>query len=595
MIGGAWMPESVLGIFAGLDGRVDGVAGLSLDDRALDWANTVFAQLARGAGIGIWVLDLETDELQWSSQTFAIHGLDPALGINRERARACYAAPDHIKLIEAVDRALAGEPLRYEATVLPPDGSVPRRIKCFGERIPTVTHGDVMMGFMQDITDTYESTRRLQHAACHDPLTGLLNRRGFDERLSEIFAPDAPGQDGFYLFLMDLDKFKDINDTHGHVVGDRYLQEVATILREEFGPHAPVARWGGDEFAILMPISVAQAYDRQRLLQRFRGLEPPKLIERRNFAIRATCGYAVSDGITEPAEFVRRADLALCDAKQRVPGGIIAYDPALDQALNARLDNLATVRSALAQHRMLAAYQPIVELESSRIVGVEALIRLYKTDGTILPAGTFLSALDDSVVSWGILKAVLESLRSDFQLLRDALPELAFISINATQADLIRPDVTDLLIDRCRDAGVDPSFITIEITETTLHSGDADQIARALRQLHAAGFGIALDDFGVGYSSLAHLRDLPIDKVKVDGSFTRRLASDRSSRAIVMGTVAMARAIGIEVVGEGIEDSEAKDLLATFGCRFGQGYLFSPAAEPHQLSLLGRAARRIVA
>lgn len=585
------MPESVLEIFGDLDrtGAPDN-AGL-LNERALDWASGAFTQLARHAAMGIWVVDIATGEIRWSRQAYAIHGLSPDQKIDREAAIAVYAAEDRDRISAAYDRSVVTGNLQFEATIRPPNGPE-RRVKCFGERVSKGYRGAVMMGYIQDITDAYESTRKLVHAAFHDGLTGLLNRRGFDDRLAAMLtgAPEAIGA-GFDLFLFDLDRFKEINDIHGHLLGDRCLQHVAAVLRAELPADWEVARWGGDEFALVAARSGTSDGNRARMMSLLDRLGSSVNIDGHTFQLHATCGHSAMDADCDTIELIRRADLALCEAKIRAPASVFTYTSQLDKTLQAHKDCLDTVRSAIDEERLRVFYQPIVNFETAELVGLEALIRLVSDDGSVVPAMQFIPAFDDFQISWAILDCLFENLRNDRTILERILPPGASVSVNLTQADILRADFVQSFQEYLYNSEFPRGSISVEITETTLHIGDQEQIVSRLDQLRALNVAVALDDFGTGYSSLAHLRDLPVDRVKIDGSFTRRLASERSSRAIVMGTLAMARALGVEVIGEGIEDCQSRDLLATFGCRFGQGFLYSPAVEAKELDALIRDGR----
>ena len=586
------MPERLFEIFSGRGVPQSDIVGTPLRG-AFEWANTFLSQLEREAKLGIWEIDLATNDLRWSRETYAIHGLDPSEGIDRHRASECYDPDDLIGLRAAYKEAIERGTLRYQATIVLPDGSQ-RRVQHSAERVSIPDRGDVLLGFVRDITEAHESYCALQYAAHHDQLTGLLNRRGFDAALLARGTGSKAGR-RFQILLLDLDYFKLINDTRGHFCGDTVLARIGAILREELPEGYTIARWGGDEFAILTPSPMDDETGTALASRLLAQIGRPLAIGSQAVQVAATCGISSSCFAIAPTETLRQADIALCKAKSRGRGGVLRYTPELEEELSARQHQLQMVKQAMHDRRLFPAYQPIVDLGSGAIVGVEALVRLYRPDGSVLAAADFFSALSDPETSWSVFETVLAGIVRDRFELQNALPELRYIAINATQADLFRPGFAEYFHREVTEGGFEPGFITLELTETTLHSGDREDILEVLRRLHDLGFKIALDDFGTGYSSLTHLRDLPIQKIKLDSSFTRRLLTERASRAIVMGTIAMSRALDIEVIGEGVEDIQTSELLTAFQCHCAQGHLFSPAVSADQLGRIASETKRRVA
>ena len=255
-----------------------------------------------------------------------------------------------------------------------------------------------------------------------------------------------------------------------------------------------------------------------------------------------------------------------------------------------RQDAISEVRTALDEDRIFAAYQPIVHLSTNALVGMEALMRLHTRAGKKLTASQVLPALFDPVMSREISERMAQLLCQDFREIWAAQPEVQFVSINATEADLLSRDFADRLLTVLHAHKVPPQCVVLEITETMLLVNDGAAVQRVLIKLRQAGMQIALDDFGTGFSSLSHLRDFPIDKVKIDGSFVQQMCSEHQSRLIVQALIGMARNLGIEVIAEGVETEEQRDLLLKMGCYYGQGFLFSAAATADRLKDLESSA-----
>ena len=244
------------------------------------------------------------------------------------------------------------------------------------------------------------------------------------------------------------------------------------------------------------------------------------------------------------------------------------------------------MRSALTEDRLFAGYQPIVHLADRNLVGFEALMRLDTRSGKRLTATQVLPAILDPILSREISDRMIRLVCGEFPGIIAARPDVQFVSLNATEADLLSRDFADRLLCSLQAHHVAPRAVTLEITETMLLVNDGASVQAVLSRLRSAGMQIALDDFGTGFSSLSHLRDFPIDKVKIDGSFVQKMCSEHQSRLIVQALIGMAKNLGKEVIAEGIETEEQRELLLQMGCYYGQGYLFSPAETASRLGLL---------
>lgn len=553
----------------------------------LERANRIFAQAEKVARIGSWELDIGLRKLTFSDVSFALLERPAVASLSIESALEIYDLADRPQVTKAISRVLASKgATRFEATVLTPSGNT-KRIKAMAEYLgPSADQPERLVGIVQDVTEDYTARMALQRAADYDQLTGLLNRHAFDRALGDKLRQDRQSGMGFFVLLLDLDRFKDVNDKFGHLVGDAALDEISARLVGAVPKGSVVARWGGDEFAVLTPggMSSVRAVAMADALIRAIGRDIE--LAGRTILVGATCGLARSDEEVGARELLRRADAALYYGKSREPGRTHRYSGHFEDETRLRRDAISTVRTALADGHVFAGYQPIVRLADSGLVGFEALMRLTTRSGEQMTAGQVLPAIQDPVVSREISKRMIDLVCADFPTILASLPDSGFVSVNATEADLVSRDFAERLLTTLRASRIKPSSITLEITETMLLVNDKASVQTVLCKLSQAGVKIALDDFGTGFSSLSHLRDFPIDKVKIDGSFVQRMCAEHQTRLIVQALIAMARNLDKSIIAEGVETQEQRKLLVEMGCTLGQGFLFSPAETACRLALL---------
>lgn len=568
------------------------LAHLSERSDRLEKSNRVFAQAEKVAKIGSWEMNIETGKMAYSDESYAILERNSAPILRMVDALDIYDPADRPMVEKAIAEIISGEGTSsIEALIVTPSGHK-KRIKVMGEYLkPTIDHPARLVGIIQDVTEAHHAQLALQRAADFDSLTNLLNRHAFDRCLGEqLFAHRKSGRD-FYVLLLDLDGFKDINDTFGHLVGDVVLEEISARIVAAVPSDAVVARWGGDEFAVITPMGIlhddATAIGESLISAISKDVE----ISGRKLALSATCGLARSGEAVVARELLRRADLALYHGKTREPGRTHHYRVDLERDNRLRHEAIRLVRSALIDDRMFAGYQPIVHLGTNDLAGFEALMRLNTRSGEHLTAMQVLPAILDPILSREISDRMIELFCKDFPTIRAGQPSAQFVSLNATEADLLSRDFADRLLSTLQRRGIAPQAVTLEITETMLLVNDSATVQLVLSKLRAAGMEIALDDFGTGFSSLSHLRDFPIDKVKIDGSFVQKMCSEHQSRLIVQALIAMAKNLGKEVIAEGVETHEQRELLLQMGCLYGQGYLFSPAETACRLSVMRFGAK----
>ena len=548
---------------------------LSLANAALKQNSQVFRQAERAANVGSWRVDIATGQLHWSDQVYAINGLEPGNRPTVADALGLYEPADQEMVKARLEEAIAdGKPFMFETTIRRRDGEL-RRIRVVGERVDVDGKPDSVAGIILDCTAEHLRNVALKRAAERDRLTGLYNRATFDRKLAA--AMQRVEVEPVTVALVDLDGFKDVNDTLGHLVGDRVLETIAQQLKLKAPPGVFLARWGGDEFAMLFPPSMALAEVTGLLkdvLAEFDDIPP---LGSTLLKIGATCGVARMTTAASSEEIMRRADLALYRGKEVGRGTVVCWDQQIEARQCERQRAIAQLRGALNSGRALAAYQPIVELETGRVTSIEALLRLRDEGGRLLAASEVFAALLDPELSRRVSRVMLDQVVADGPAILALFGADCRIGLNLSEADLRQGDFVRHLIDVIDDSPLSPANITIEVTETMLIDA-AGQVRASLAMLDDCGFTICLDDFGTGFSSLTHLRAFPIHKVKIDRDFIAGIGEDHQSRLIIQAIVQMGHSLGLKVVVEGVETEEQETFLRGIGCRHVQGYRYGRPA-----------------
>ncbi len=430
-----------------------------------------------------------------------------------------------------------------------------------------------------DITSRKAVEERIRVAATHDVLTGLPNRALFHASLDAKLTVARQDEGQIGLILIDLDAFKEVNDTLGHDAGDTLLKEVGLRLRSAVEPGDLVARLGGDEFVIIA--QCAHDGPSQRCIHRLSAnilaaLAPTLAVGGRILAPRASLGLALyPEHADNPTDLFTNADLALYAAKASGRNRAMLFVPALRADIEERVTIAREMRTALAEGGLVPFYQPKMALGTDTIVGFEALARWrHPTRGLLAPAA-FAAVFDDSEI--GI--AVGDCLRR--QVLDDITAWLALgldpgrVFFNLSSAQFAQGDLAECILADAQRAGLPTQRLGIEVTETVLLGGHGDRVKPVLERLHAAGIRVALDDFGTGYASLTHLKQYPVDEIKIDRSFVHDLERDANDAAIVTAVLHLGQSLGIDVTAEGVEVAEQALFLKNAGCTYAQGYLYS--------------------
>ena len=492
--------------------------------------------------------------------------------------------PDKAEAIaEEVSVAVArGE--RAVRVVETPDGRTVRVIDS-----PTEEGGWVAT--LEDITDWQKAQAQIAHLAKHDPLTDLPNRTLFRERLNEALRRTNRGAE-VAVFCLDLDRFKEVNDTLGHPIGDILLKEVSQRLLACIREGDTVARLGGDEFAIIQTGGELKLAQTSALAERLiENISAPYSIEGHHVTIGASLGIsqAPQDG-TDPDQLLQNADLALYRSKSDGRGGYRFFEPGMDARALARRALELDLRAAIGRSEFEVHYQPLLDIQGSRILSFEALLRWKHPQRGLMLPDEFLSVAEETrlilpIGEWVLRTACKEAVR---------WPDDIRVAVNISPAQFKNRNLVPSVKDAICSSGLEPRRLELEINETILIQ-DSDAVG-TLHRLRALGVRIVMDDFGTGCSSLSYLRSFPFDKIKIDQSFVRDLADDGEAMAIVRAITGLGSSLGIVTTAEGVETNEQLALLRQEGCTEVQGFLFSVAKPATEVDkMLARRSLRVVA
>lgn len=453
-------------------------------------------------------------------------------------------------------------------------------------------NGEVLGGyqaFARDISSHRRAVERLLHDALHDALTGLPNRTIFKDRLEGAIRRAQRHQDYLYAVLfLDLDRFKVVNDSLGHLVGDELLILVAAKLKACLRDVDTVARFGGDEFAILLD-GIDDAAAASQVAERIHELlRPPLTPSGHEVFTSASIGVALSHGdYHSPDEILRDADIAMYHAKEMGRGSFAVFTESMRAEVEALLQLETDLTRALKNRQFVVHYQPIVSLDDGRLIGFEALLRWdHPTHGLLYP-DSFLHVAEETglivPIGWWMFEASCTQLKEWRQVY--PLDPPLMLSVNVSGKQLFQPDSVDTIIGILRKVGIEGEGLAIEITEHAI-MGDTETANTALRRLKAEGIRLSIDDFGTGYSSLGYLHRFPFDTVKIDRSFVGELDKQGGNPELVWSIATLAHNLGMNVVGEGVETSDQLEELRVLRCEFVQGNLFSRALDGREAEAL---------
>ena len=533
----------------------------------------------QATGLGIWDFDVATGERRWSDELRAIFGVADDAPADASLALSLVRAEYRPRIVGFFRAAHAGRAdFEFDETlpIVRADTGEERWVSTNGHKIfDEQGRLSRVLLTVRDITEERTAEERIRWAASHDALTELPNRALFQDRLQHALVYAARARAKVGLLLLDLDHFKQVNDTLGHDAGDALLRSFAERLHDCVRSTDMVARLGGDEFAIILPDLRGERGIREVADSILARLREPFTFRGHILDCRASIGAALfpEHGV-EAEELLKHADLALYSAKAAGRGGIQTFRSGMRADMQRRSSMLRMARDALDAGRILPSYQPKVEMSTGRIAGFEALLRWrHPRNGLQLP-GTIAAALEDIELAVSLSERMHASVIDDLRRWLDSGLEIGHVAINASAAEFRQGDYAERVLERLRAADIPTSRLEVEVTETVFLGRGAECVERALQTLSAEGVRIALDDFGTGYASLSHLKRFPVDIIKIDQSFVRNLEADPDDAAIIRAVLNLGQSLGITIVAEGIETSAQAAYLWAQGCDLAQGYLF---------------------
>ena len=441
---------------------------------------------------------------------------------------------------------------------------------------------------VDSIASEREKSQQLKWVSEHDALTGLPNRRAFQARLEQATSRATDGEGGVGLLLIDIDHFKHINDSFGHAAGDDLLRALAGRLREAVRGGDFVARLGGDEFAILAEGMKAESDLEAVCKTTLAAIQAPLDLGAHAVRPGASIGGAMfPKDSCNAADFFKAADAALYALKRSGRGGFRFFRAYMLEEVERVALQLARARLVVAENSIVAHYQPILAVDRGVITGFEALLRYRGNHGALGLPDSLEEAFADYELAAKIGELMQRAVARDIRVWRDQGLAFGRVSINASPAEFLRDDYAERLLRVLAQHGVPGACIEVEVTEHAFLGRGPEHAARALHLLKQAGVRVALDDFGTGYSSLSHMRDFPVDLIKIDRSFVREIADDEEIGALVAGVVQLARSLGLQALAEGVETEAQLQMLRSMGCQLAQGHLIGrPIAFEHVSALV---------
>ena len=433
-----------------------------------------------------------------------------------------------------------------------------------------------ILSFVQDVSSRIQAEERLQYLATRDALTGLPNRVLLQERLTQAIAQARRSHKRVGVLFIDLDRFKNVNDTLGHRIGDELLKRVTAALSHALRETDLLARLGGDEFMIIV-----EDFDDPEVLNRVAqkvqdAVSQPFEIEEHDIYVTASTGISVyPDDGSAPEELLKHADVAMYRSKELGRNTYQFFDADLAAHRLAQHTLERALRTAVKEEALTLHYQPVVRMTDKAIVGAEALLRWHDAEHGYVPPKVFIPLAEESGLIHALGDWVLRTAAAQCAEWHKAGLALT-VSVNLSGRQFYRDDLAQRVSAIVRGAGCKPEWVELEVTESSLLH-DLDSIKKVLQQLREEGFAVAIDDFGTGYSSLSHLKHFPIDTLKIDISFIADIETDPGDAAITEAIIALARGLGLRVVAEGVATREQFDFLSARGCHCFQGFWISEA------------------
>jgi len=570
-------------------GNVEQWFGIAMDiherkqsEQALSDSEERLQLALKAAHMIAWEFNPQTAATTRSENSLALLGIHP--GPDRTFMTGIHPE-DHQKVEGFLKRIQTSGSDSIECRYVMPGGEV-RWLRARGEQAAP----DRIVGVTFDISEHKEAEEEIWRSANHDALTGLPNRNLFQHRLEAALAQAEQAGTSVSLLLIDLDDFKDINDTLGHDAGDALLQETARRLSAMVRKCDTVARIGGDEFAVLVvePLKLENANRLGSLIGEM--LRQPFTYQKRTLVSRVSIGIAAyPDHDGTPTELVKDADIAMYQAKSQGRNRVVTYSSEMRRVIEQRVSLGRGMREAIANDEIVPFYQPKVNLATGEIVGLEALARWRHPSEGILTPAFFGAVFEDHEIAASMGKLLTSKIAADVREWLDQDLPFGRIALNLSPAEFAQSGMVDNMLRTLDWLKVPPTFFEVEVTETVLLGRNSDSVSRALAQFRQHGIQIALDDFGTGYASLTHLKQFPVDHIKIDRSFVRDLEQDSDDEAIIAAVISLGRSLQLAITAEGVETHGQARRLRELGCDHAQGYPYAkPMAAAQVPELLGR-------
>jgi diguanylate cyclase (GGDEF)-like protein len=553
---------------------------LHLTQRELHRREQLLAQSSRLARIGGWETDMQTGRLTFSDELYDINEMKHGSPLEMPQLLTHLQEEDRVKLDAARMRLReTGAPFDIEIEFVTAAGNH-RWARVMGDG--ETREGKVvrLFGAVQDITERKQAEAKIQHLAHHDPLTGLANRALFRQRLHSAITESERDTDQFALMLLDFDNFKNVNDTRGHAVGDKLLETAGERLRNMLGTPSTVARLGGDEFALILRDIHSEADVVAKAEQIVRELMQPIDLGEEQLVNGVSIGVTIyPKDDTDASELMKNADIALYLAKSSGRGRAAYFTPSLRQKFEERLALIEEVRRGIEAGEFSLYYQPICSMDGDekRLKGFEGLMRWRHPRLGLLTPAFFGMAFEESELAKALGEIGLSDALRRIDQWRQHGAQVGYVALNVAPGQIAAGDFFQRVAERVKEARIPRGSLMLEVTESVYLNADAEKIGADLAMLHDLGVLIALDDFGTGYASLTHLKQFPVDLMKIDRSFIRQIGTDTGNTAIARAVINLGRALGIDIVAEGVETSDQAVFLTHNGCTNMQGFLFAQA------------------
>ena len=560
-------------------GTLEDVHAQKLAQHALSDSEERLRLAVQSARLGIWDFDLTTGTRAWSRELRDMLGVRDDRPATADLALSLVHPDDRSSLAAMLDAVATGAvPPHFEATmrIYRADTGALRFIRSTGWTT-CAESGRILRVIVtfQDITEQRDAEERIRWAATHDPMTLLPNRALWQSTLDDMAAHAENTGEGFGLLLLDIDDLKRINDSLGHDAGDMLLTAFAQRLAALAPLDAAIGRLGGDEFGVIAPSLTNGAALEAWSARLIASVRAPYMHKGRTLHCGVSIGAAIYGDHGDQAEdLFKAADLALYASKAGGRCRLTLFHSALRAEAQQRSSMIRMARQVVSESLVTPYYQPKVDLRSGRVLGYEALLRWHHPRLGVQLPGSIHAAFDHGEIAVALTRQMVDAVLTDVQAWLQSGLDPGRVAINASAADFANDDFAERLLEDLHRFDVPPAHIEIEVTESVFLGLGADQVGRALRHFAQSGIRIALDDFGTGFASLSHLKQYPVDILKIDRSFVSNIAHDAGDAAIVDAIVKLGASFGMDVVAEGVETQEQADLLIGHGCVIAQGYYF---------------------